>query len=532
MSQQPFRDLEWLRKRAKQLLQGAIDADPAALRRLRALPRLAPLEDRALAAAVRLADAQHTIALEEGHTHWAALRAAVEASTPPATQVERLLAAVRDSSPAACLRVVRTSPALASSDGFAAAAMADPVALATALEQDAALARAERGGAGWTALMHLAASPLARRRPEGAAECARLLLTAGADVRTTIAFGDADPPVRLQALYFASEAGVAPLVRVLLEHGAPPDDGESVFHAAEHDRREVLELLLAHGADLSSAHAAYGNTPLFFIAGHRLGEAGHDAALRGMHWLLEHGADPNVACVPSGSRPLHQAVHTARSAPMVEALLQHGADPDAADAAGRTAIELAVALGSPELEALLLAHGADAARITPMHRFLGACMRGEPSGMRSFLEQHPGLMQQLPREARGLAAMAANEGRAVAVTTLLDMGWDIAWEGPWGGTPLHHAAWRGDVALVRTLLARRPPLDLRDAQFGSSPIAWGAHGSKHCRTADADYLEVVAALLDAGSAREPSFNRWGQPPEALASRRVAALLRARGFAPE
>jgi len=113
---------------------------------------------------------------------------------------------------------------------------------------------------------------------------------------------------------------------------------------------------------------------------------------------------------------------------------------------------------------------------------------------------------------------------------LLDMGWDIAWEGPWGGTPLHHAAWRGDVPLVRSLLERRPPLDLRDAQFGSSPIAWAAHGSKHCRAADEAYLEVVRMLLEAGSAREPSFNRWGEPPEALASRRVAALLRERGFA--
>jgi len=529
MSDPASPDLDWLRKHAKQLLQFARQGDPAALERLRALPGLTPLEDAALAERVQLADVQQLIAREHGHTHWAALRAAVESAASDPARVDRFLAAVRERDAAACDRVMAQVPEWARFDGFAAAASADVEALVAALVRDPGLPAVERGGPGWTALMHLAASPVAHRHPQRAAACAEALLRAGAAVGATIPYGDA-PQARLQALYFASEAGDAPLVRVLLEHGADPDDGESVFHAAQHDRREVLAVLLAHGADLSSAHAVYGNTPLFFLAGHRVGDAAHDTALRGMQWLLEHGADPDVPCTQGDQRPLHQAVHTARSVPMAEALLTHGAAVNAADAAGRTALELAVALGAPELEALLLAHGADASRITPMHRFLGACMRGEPSSMRSFLEQHPGLMQQLPPEARGLVAMAAHEGRAIAVTTLLDMGWDIAWEGPWGGTPLHHAAWRGDVPLVRSLLERRPPLDLRDAQFGSSPIAWAAHGSKHCRAADEAYLEVVRMLLEAGSAREPSFNRWGEPPEALASRRVAALLRERGFA--
>jgi len=39
------------------------------------------------------------------------------------------------------------------------------------------------------------------------------------------------------------------------------------------------------------------------------------------------------------------------------------------------------------------------------------------------------------------------------------------------------------------------------------------------------------SLGAAGAEREPSINRWGGPPEALSSRRIAHLLRRRAFAP-
>jgi len=39
------------------------------------------------------------------------------------------------------------------------------------------------------------------------------------------------------------------------------------------------------------------------------------------------------------------------------------------------------------------------------------------------------------------------------------------------------------------------------------------------------------SLGAAGAEREPSINHWSGPPEALSSRRIAHLLRRRGFAP-
>src|SRR4029450_3211651 len=48
----------------------------------------------------------------------------------------------------------------------------------------------------------------------------------------------------------AGRARIVPIARLLLDAGANPTDGESVFHAAEHFHEEALELLLRAGADL------------------------------------------------------------------------------------------------------------------------------------------------------------------------------------------------------------------------------------------------------------------------------------------
>ena len=80
---------------------------------------------------------------------------------------------------------------------------------------------------------------------------------------------------------------------------------------------------------------------------------------------------------------------------------------------------------------------------------------------------------------------------------------------------------------------RRPHIETSPMVASADPpIAWAAHGSVNCRTADDAYIAIVDQLLDAGAAREPSFNRWNEPPEELGSDAVADHLRARGFAPE
>lgn len=451
-----------------------------------------------------------------------------------AARVERFLAAVREGKAAAARRLLRRYPEIARADLFAAAVAGAEDVVAAALAAAPERARARHEPDGWTPLLYLAASRFHARDPARAAatlRAAELLLDHGADPNSFMLCDPSDEASRIPALYFACVGGNAGLVRLLLARGADPNDGESVYHAAELDRRACLELLLAAGADLGSRHAHWNNTPLYFLSGYREGHPGTARATRGMRWLLAHGADPNVTSYDHAETPLHAIASHGRGPAVAELLLAHGAAVDARRADGRTPYALAVRAGNAAVADLLRARGAETVGLAPADELFGACLRADAAAARAVLARHPGLLGELTPEDRGALGHAAGEGREASVRLLVELGFDLAWEGPWGGTPLHWAAWHGQLEMVRLLLGLGAPLAVRDSQYGSSPLGWAAHGSRFCRRADGDYRAVVAALLDAGAGREVSINRWGEPPESFASRGVAALLRERGFVP-
>ena len=181
-----------------------------------------------------------------------------------------------------------------------------------------------------------------------------------------------------------------------------------------------------------------------------------------------------------------------------------------------------LALGA--LSMPLRARGADSGGVTPLDEFLGAAMQGHESAARKLLDAGEVDLADLSPDDRGLLVEAVKAGNATALDSLIRLGFDPAWATPWGGTALHHAAWLARVDLVRRLLELGSPVNIRDSRFGSSPIAWAAHGSTNCRKADDDYLAVVDLLLDAGSDRATSINKWDEPPESMASPRVAERL--------
>jgi ankyrin repeat protein len=289
----------------------------------------------------------------------------------------------------------------------------------------------------------------------------------------------------------------------------------------------MLELLLAHGVEISRPDPHWGNTPLYFLAGHHEGAPTTVTAVLGMGWLLEHGADPNQPSGESGETPLHQLIRNHRGDDVLLLLLDHGADPNAPRKDGRTPWQMAVRSGHERAAKILADRGADPGRITPLDRFLGAAMRGQVAEARRLLDSGAVSIAELNAEDRGLLVQAANEENLATVDALIDLGFDLAWESEWGGTPLHHAAWNGRLAMVEHLLAKGAPVNIRDHRFGSSPLAWAAHGSRNCRRADEDYLAVIDRLLAAGSNRETSINKWNEPPESMASARVTGYLKKR-----
>ncbi len=530
----PTPSFERLRRLAKKLTRGCRAGDAASLARLRAsLPRMAAMDDATVRSHVRLADVQHALAREAGVENWAALKALVQSQEPLIAQIQRFVGALHEGDGATMRRVLESHPEVARTSLHAACVSCDVDAVERWLAKDPGLAGAPFQGGGWTPIECVAASPLVAiddARRAASVVIAERLLALGAD---PLAFTPAhDGTSKLTALYRASERGNAGVVKLLLERGANPNDGESVYHAAEHNHRDVLDLLLTHGAEISAAAQPWNNTVLYFLCGYREGQPAARTATLGMEWLLEHGADPNVPSYDHRSTPLHAIAEQGRSAEVARMFLSHGADPRRARADGRTPYELAMRAGNVAVAEVLREAGGGVEVLRPVDAVFAACAAGDLAGARRALDADPGLRDTLLREEPDLLVHAAGMGNAVAIPVFVSLGYDVGREAREEGTPLHWAAWHGRVDVVHALLAAGAPLEPRDRTYRSTPIAWAAHGSVHCRAADEDYIAVIDQLLDAGATRDPSFNRWNEPPESHASDAVADHLRARGFAPE
>jgi ankyrin repeat protein len=458
---------------------------------------------------------------------------------------ERFLRAVRDEQPAAAKAMLDAHPDIVEYSIHTAAAVADAARVAAFLRADRnAVTRATQPD-GTEPIVYAVLADIKRALgvPEAACvETVRVLLDAGASANASVPLDDATQ--RIPILYFPSAANQVEVARLLLERGAQVNDGESVYHAAQHNHRDVLALLLHHGADLSGRHESVGNTPLYFLATHRESNPITPLVTLGMQWLLEHGADPNVPSyitpshkgVPGLSElPLHRVVASGRDASIAKMLVDHGAQIDATRGDGRTAYAMAVRTGNVSAADYLASVGADTTRVSAIDRLLGACTRADEPAARAIIAEHPDLLETMSAEDRQALRFAIDDDREEAVSLMLSLGWPLTDEGEWGGTPLHLAAWHGKVHFVEQLLHHGAPVNARDSQYGSSPIAWAAHGSVNAPgdtpgARDADYVRIVHLLLDAGATRAESYNSWNESPESLATTPVAQAMRERGFA--
>ena len=534
--------LDYVRDAAKRQLKSARRGDDGVIAELRRwLPRIASAPSETIAESIKLADVQHAIARRLGYEHWAALKLALESRAPIHARAAQFLEAYREDRTSRALTILESTPELARYSIHTAVAVGDMDAIEMWLTLDPALANAPTMPDGTAPIIYASFCELKRARGISDDVSARIvarLLDSGANPNATKTLQENGGSIPV--LYFPCVTNNVPVARVLLERGANPNDGESVYHAAQHDHRDILELLVAHGANLSGVVSAHGNTPLYFLATHRAANPITPKAMRGMAWLLEHGANPNIASnvrpsgkpTPSaGETPLQRAAASGLDASIMRLLVEHGAQVNAQRADGKTAYALAIRAGNTSAATYLASVGADTA-LSPTDRLLGACSSNDATTARALVAEHPTLIAELTTEDRSLLCEYVGEGRTESVKLMLELGWPLTDESEWGGTALHWAAWHGRASLVRALISAGAPLNVRDSTYGSSPIAWAAHGSHFAEDPPgADYVDVVYALVDAGASRAESFNRWGESPESMASAQVVAALRERGFVP-
>jgi ankyrin repeat protein len=414
-------------------------------------------------------------------------------------------------------RLLAEIPPTARADIFVAAMTGEAAVVEEALQRDPAAAVRKGGPKNWDPLLYVSFSRFHQDGPEraqGIIRVARALLANGADSNTHYLeyFYQEN---KLPALWAAtSEANHPALARVLLEAGANPNDCESVYHAAEHNHREGLAVLLEFGANLSGPFQPWNNTPLFFILGHKPGNAAAARALQGARWLLEHGADPNAPSYEYEGRPIHLAAANGWEVELFEWLLRHGADINIRQKDGKTAYALAARHGHVHAVEWLRQHGAQTA-LTASDEFFAACSRGDEAAVKALLERIPGLVQSLPEKEKRPFATAATNDNAEAVRLMLLAGIPIDTRGECGETALHFASWFGNIATVRILLAHGAPLEIKDTIYQATPLGWACHGSENCRNPKGDYGAVVEALLAAGAVSGEEFSGSEAVNEAL-----------------
>jgi len=494
-------DLEQLKKQAKDLLERVHDGKSEALAQIGD-------ENREMFA---LNDAQRVLAREYGFDSWPKLKLHVETRTEDAAEA-RLIEAALNGDKESVRIILDERRELRKRSIYIAAALGDTGMMKKYLSQDGGLAVAKGGPRDWTPLLYTCFG-----RCEGG-EIARLeivnvLLEYGADANDfwTSQFW---PDAKLPALYGACGVNDYPQVaRALLEAGANPDDGESLFHAAEWNHRASLEVLAEYQAELSAVNSFWGNSTLYFLF--TLLEKKPETE-GGIAWLLEHGANPNVASKPLGEMALHVAVRHGWDLKMIERLLLCGADPDLERDDGRTALALAVQGGREDVARLLRRHGACSV-VSRIDQFLGACMRADADESARLLAERSDLVSSLSPEERGVVHEAAALGRADALSLMGDLGFDLEVPGIDGAHPLHEAALMGRTAAVRVLVNHGVTLNPRDQRFDGVPLGWCVHGAMNCRIPEGDYAGVAEVLLSGGAEiPEGSLQYWAPCSEVMA----------------
>ena len=497
--------LDNLKKQAKSLLDAARTGDADALTRFNVLPSLGGNTAAQIGSAdLALHDAQSVIAREHGFASWNALREEVEARTLSFdAAIDEFIRAATGGATGRAERLLALHPRIATATLQTALVLGDAAAVEGRLARTPALVTESGGPQDWEPLLYVCHTSMHKREParlDALVAIARRLLALGANPNAEYHW-NWHPELPRTALWGAiCEIHHLPLAEVLLEAGANPTDGVTAHICAGGGNVEALELLRRYGLDPNGSPRDV--PPLVYSMTWADTPAGE-------YWLIDHGADPNLAWGPDDEAPLHVAARRWDVA-MAEHLVAHGADVSRRRRDGATPHTVAQLSGNASVAAWLLAHGA-ADELTPIERFVAACARADRVAADAMLSANPDLRAQLRPEHHVMLHRPAENGDARVIETMLACGFDPDARDKDAVTPLHRAAMGGHADAVRVLLRYGADKAALDGMFAAPPLVWAVEGRSHSRDGDAGYVEVARVLIAAGSPAD-----W-TPPEGAPS---------------
>lgn len=476
-------NLEQYRKQAKALAQECALGNAGAWARMRRHhPRFHKgAESEAAGAKVNLTDAQLVIAREHGFECWPKFSKHLE-MIRMIESVESLADPVAAFIEVACVprhswhqagtlehaeMILARYPEVAKANIHTAAILANEDSARQFLARDTTSATAKGGPYEWDALTHLCFSRylrLDKTRSAAFVRAARTLLDAGANANTGWVEMIDHPtprPTFESAIYGA--AGVAQhaeLTRLLLEHGADPNDEETPYHAPEGYDNTVVRILLESGRLTPESK----RTMLLRKCDW------HDEA--GLKMVLEHGADPNAMTI-WGYTALHQSLRRDNGMELIRSLVEFGADPTLPNSKdGKTAAQIAVHRGRSDALELFEERGF-ALGLQGIDALVAACAKGNFAGTNALISRQPERLSELLDGGGTLLAEFAGNANVNGMRCLLSLGVDV--NAPYRGgdpyfdiaknsTALHVAAWRAWPSAVRELIARGADVNAVDGK--------------------------------------------------------------------
>jgi ankyrin repeat protein len=477
-------NLEHLKKQARNLLCDALAYEADAQARF---------SNCNITTEPKLADALHVIAREYGFDTWPALKLHVELAS--ADPIEALTAAIKADNATLVREVLGRHPSLRShineplpNYGFDAPAIIAAVhkenreIIDALLDFGANINERSRWWAGGFGVLD-SANP----------ELATYLISRGAtvDIHAAVRLGMIDR-VR-EFLAFNSQ----------LVH-AQGGDGQLPLHFAA--TVEIAALLLDHGADIDARDIDHESTAAQYLASSRQymewqAPYRHDV----VRFLISRGAKTDILMASAigylelVERILNDDPETIRTT--VSERYFPKQDPRSGGSIyiygfgwTKSPHMLAQQFEHPEVFALLMQ------RSPIWLRLLSAAEVGDEAYFQRILTDHPQLFLKLSANAARRIIGVAVRNNTRAIHQLLSAGWPASPATENGQTPLHFAAWHGNIDIVRDLIAHNAPVNAFETEHGGNPLAWALHGSQHSWHSDkGDYPAVTRALLDAGA---------------------------------